>query len=115
MAKVQPKKPAKGKVSKRPPTKAKGKAALAKKKTAAKPKVIDPIELDSDFEELAAEIKPGQKYPTPPVGDSSRAFYETTHQEFGDDNEMALKWLFERGLFTHEKQEKLLKTKFKKK
>lgn len=81
MAKAQGKKPAKSKVApkKKAAAKPKAKAAQAKKKAASKPKIIAPVELDSDFEDLAAEIKPGQKYPTPPVGDSSRTFYETTH------------------------------------
>ena len=56
---------------------------------------------------------PGQKHPTPPLGDGTRAFYETLYSE-NPGSKMAEKWLFEHGVFDQDTQQKLFKKYSKK-
>ena len=54
---------------------------------------------DEDWEDL---LLPGQKHPTPPIGDASRAFYESLLEQ-KPNSIMALKWCVEYGCLDLEK------------
>jgi hypothetical protein len=55
--------------------------------------------IEEDFENL---LLPGQKFPTPPQGDASRAFYESLLEQ-RPNSLMALRWCIDYGCLEHER------------
>ena len=68
----------------------------------------DEIEDDEndDEENLEDLVFPGQKHPTPTLGDPTRAFYESLLEQ-KPDSLMALKWCIEYGCLDHARVNKL--------
>jgi len=60
-------------------------------------------ENDNNIEEdFGSLLLPGQKFPTPPQGDASRAFYESLLEQ-RPNSLMALRWCIEYGCLEHER------------
>jgi len=83
-------------------SKKKEKAKEEKKKKVIKKKIEESeshvSKQEDEFDEFKELLLPGQKHPTPPLGDGTRAFYETLYNE-NSNSKMAEKWLFEHGVF----------------
>ena len=63
---------------------------------------------ESDDEEITEIRLPGQKFSTPPLGDGTRTFYESTLQQI-PSSKMAMKWCVEHGVLAPELQAKYAK------
>lgn len=76
------------------------------KKTKKKENLGDEEDLDGEEnkeeDEFEEYVLPGQRYSTPPQGDSQRAFYESLLEQ-KPDSLMALKWCVEYGVLDQEK------------
>lgn len=59
---------------------------------------------EDNFEEL---VLPGQRYPTPPAGDATRAFYESLLEK-RSDSQMAMKYCVEYGCLDAERAQKFI-------
>ncbi len=82
-------------------TKNKNLNSTKKQDSSKKKKKSDEISQEEDEEEGSEEdledlLLPGQKHPTPPMGDASRAFYESLLEQ-KPNSIMALKWCIEYG------------------
>ncbi len=71
-----------------------------KKKINLKEENSDEDEESNNDENLEDLVFPGQKYPTPTLGEPSRAFYESLLEQ-NPDSLMALKWCIEYGCLDH--------------
>jgi len=91
-----PKKAAKSKAISKKSEKAK------KKKTKKKDENLEDEDDSEDEDNLEDLVFPGQKYPTPTLGDPTRAFYESLLEQ-KPNSLMALKWCIDYGCLDHAK------------
>ena len=63
---------------------------------------------------MSAELKPGQRYPTPTRGFGDRVFYETLLKQ-NPSSAMAQEWCVNNGVLSHEEALKLYKVIMKRK
>lgn len=116
--------PKKKNTPKKQPTKGKENSSAKKKKTAeknikAKNSKPSKDKTDDDEDEQNADefeelLLPGQKYPSPPQGDSLRAYYESFLEQ-KPDSFLALKWCVEYGCLESERAQASLAILAKKK
>lgn len=72
------------------------------KKVGDEEEIEDENNPENEFESL---LLPGQKFPTPPQGDASRAFYESLLEQ-KPESLMALRWCIDYGCLEHDKADK---------
>ncbi|CCF72487.1 conserved protein, unknown function [Babesia microti strain RI] len=83
------------------------KVAVRQKKIKGPGGENDDQTLDLEDELLERRLfKKGQKYPTPPLGDGTRAFYESLLEE-NPHSPIAIKFCLEHGIFGERKHEQL--------